>query len=242
MSDDDLCEKCGEEIKSDCGGRGHVRVETDGPFKTFRRCPGLMRKKFRDHVGDAIYEAEIIDSSPLLEHVGEDVVIRSNREKFRSHLRYVLARQGFTYFFRLLTDSDVLDAWLSKHETTEEGRGSTPVGYYNLRDAVDGPDLLIVNIGTQTSRNRALPSVLHQVARKRSFQGKPTWFRIPRKATIKGVMLTHLEDGVSTTTEFERYVEERFVQIDIGDRSSADDNESESGSGANQDVMSNLDV
>jgi hypothetical protein len=87
--------------------------------------------------------------------------------------------------FRVITDIDLLDAWLSKNvdpfdpdiNFQRKGRhgDKDPEVYISLTELIEPPELLIIRLGVKVARNVATPEVLLEALQHRDHLGKPTW-------------------------------------------------------------------
>lgn len=157
-----------------CEGDGYL-PHPDDP-ETRIRCACTLRALYHHKLGSEVFEAENLDGSPFSDKTGDNLFITSTRRDFLPHLRYSLIDQGLNFFSRITNDSQMLDAWLSKERTrTQEEGNAEEADFTSLRDLVEDPTLLVVFLGVVSYRNRALPGVLLETLRIRSYEGKPTW-------------------------------------------------------------------
>lgn len=127
--------------------------------------------------------AEPIPESPLTPHVTKDLWVTATRHHFKEHLRHVAIRQGPTWGFVVVSDADLMDAWLARVEDEEvidgdvELRRRQPITsrYGALVDMVEPPEPLIIIVGVKAARNSAMPEVLLEALHHRTHIGKSTW-------------------------------------------------------------------
>jgi len=164
-------------------------------------CVCALIERFQARVGTEIFQAQTLESSPLRECMKKDMFIEANRLDLLPHLKHVLWYAGMDFFFRMVTDTEILDAWLSKGKDN-----STDFhGYSSLRDAVEDPTLLIIYIGVMTYPNRALPGVFLEALKLRDHRGLPTWIVCGRDQTFaQGHMCWSPEGQVYIDRSFER--------------------------------------
>lgn len=190
-----------------CGGAGYLPVPEDPDSRV--RCRCTLRSLYRSKLGKEIFDAPDIADSPYKTCVEKNLFVTSTRRDFLPHVRYALIDQGLNFFSRVTNDSQMLDAWLSKERShsQEEGTAET-VDFTSLRDLVEDPDLLIIFLCVVSYPNRALPGVILEALRVRTFEGKPTWVVNPHAHPFtKG----HL----CWSPEVEEYIVENFQQKKI---------------------------
>ena len=164
-------------------------------------CVCALIERFQARVGTEIFQAQTLQTSPLREKMDKDLFIEANRLDMLPHLKHVLWYAGLDFFFRMVTDTEMLDAWLSKgKENSQEFHG-----YSSLRDAVEDPALLIIFIGVMTYPNRALPGVFLEALKLRNHRGLPTWIVCGRDQTFaQGHLCWSPEGQVYIERGFER--------------------------------------
>jgi hypothetical protein len=171
-----------------CGGKGHIKSvgqdATGYPQVFMAPCTCVMVERFKHRVGPDIYTARSLKRSPLMSRTDKNLFLHAERDDLLPHLKFVLWHSGFDFFFRLLTDLDVIDAWLSKDKgnfspnrdiATTSATLGMGVAWSSLRDAVEDPQLLVLYLGVSTHPNRALSNALAEAVKIRIFAGKPTW-------------------------------------------------------------------
>jgi len=129
--------------------------------------------------------AKRIARSPLLGFEGKNLWITGTGGTFKEHLRHVALRQGFSWMFRVVTDIDMMDAWLSKNVEKikdtdialrrKKRHGSDLDVYISLTELIEPPELLILCLGVKVTRNVATPEALLEALQHRGHLGKPTW-------------------------------------------------------------------
>lgn len=164
-----------------------VKVDDSGFSKVYLEpCVCVIVERFKNRVGPDIFSAPTIKSSPWQNKLNENLFFTADKLDFLPHLKCSLWYAGVDFFFRLLTDIDLMDAWFSKekqHRKTSEEEiltGTSGVAWSSLRDAVEDPTLLILFLGVATHTNKALPNVVQEAAKIRGHAGKPTWVITPR--------------------------------------------------------------
>lgn len=126
-------------------------------------------------------KAQKIDKSPLLSLVEKDVRVICPEVAFKAHLRHVGLRQGPTWGFRVVTDAQLMTAWLAtaalagRDMIDPDVAAVTSLDALTLVDLVDPPKHLIIRLGVKTARNAAMPEVLLEALTHRHHVGKSTW-------------------------------------------------------------------
>ena len=128
-------------------------------------------------------KADKVPISPLLEREGKSLWITSSNRLFKAHLRHVAVRNGPKWGFVVVSDADLMDAWLSRVDDRDiydgdiEQMRRQPVTsrYGALVDMVEPPELLVIVTGVKAARNSAMHEVLLEALRHREHINKPTW-------------------------------------------------------------------
>jgi len=189
-----------------CSGTGYISMGTTKDFK--RPCVCTLRYLYRHSLGDEIYNAKPLKSSPFEDRTDQSLFIKANRRDFLPHLRHALICQGTNFFHRVTNDSQMLDAWLSKDKETSKDSGSTQVTFTSLRDLVEDPSLVVVFLGVTSYSNRALPGVLLESLRIRRFAGAPTW-------VVTAHNKPYVEGHFAWSPEASDYLTENFETLSI---------------------------
>lgn len=169
-----------------CHGRGVV------PKGTFAVTPcecTVLRNLVRnvDRGWKGLINAPNLDGrSPLLDpaNQGDDCWITADRPTFRTHLKHTALRMGPNWKFNVVTDAELITAWLAtaglagmKMLDPDVMLEAAPVSLRKLTliDMVEPPDTLIVILGVKAARNVAMPEVLLEAITLRHASGKPLW-------------------------------------------------------------------
>jgi len=173
-----------------CGGRGVVRVDDgDALAPTVEACHCVIVREVMKNVDrgwKGLLDAPRIDESPLLEPAEEDsnLWITGNTSTFRAHLRHVALRMGPKWGFKVVTDADLMIAWLASAKLEgmkildpEVAAHAAPVSSTkaSLPDLVKPPDVLIIVLGVKAARNAAMPEVLYEALNHRLHDQKTVW-------------------------------------------------------------------
>lgn len=145
--------------------------------------------------------------SPLLDHVDSTLWVTAIPNVFKSHLRYVAARQSPEWYARVITDADILDVWLRPikvdgDEIFDRDIAATPIHQKReIADLVMPPRLLIVRVGVKAARNEAMPENLLDALMRREHAGLATWvFDQP------GWALDHNHDHLCWSPQLQGYL------------------------------------
>lgn len=125
-------------------------------------------------------KAPVIKESPLLGRDGESLWITAHKLTFLAHLRHVALRKPPSWQFRVVSDAQMMTAWLATAslkgaEIFDADAVSVSLTHATLVDLVEPPELLVVYLGIKAARNEAMPEVLLETLTHRGFLGKPTW-------------------------------------------------------------------
>lgn len=190
-----------------CDGKGYLPVP--GKVDTRMRCKCTLQVLYHNKLGSEVFNAKALDSSEYANLVSKNLFITSTRRDFLPHLRFALIEQGLGYFSRITNDSQMLDAWLSKgREHSQEAGTAGAKDFTSLRDLVEDPQLVVIFLGIVAYSNRALPGVLLEALRTRSFEGKPTWVVNPHAHPFN-------QGHYCYSPEVEEYLASNFTQKKI---------------------------
>lgn len=182
-----------EKVCTICFGREVVELEQTHygiPITEPCRCAiarDIRRNLTRGWVG--IPEAKKLKSSVLEGHENEDLYITATDATLRSHLRYIGVKKGRNWSFQVVSDLDLMSAWLAtkKFEGAEifdvdvkeaydrEGIRPGRLGKMTLEDLVEPAGLLVIRLGVKRSRNSAMPEVFLEALTLRDHINRPTW-------------------------------------------------------------------
>jgi hypothetical protein len=125
--------------------------------------------------------AEPVAGSVLLSHTRDDLWITSPGNLFRSHLKHVAARKHPRWGFLVVSDADLMDAWLSRKldvrdaDVSQMREQATVRGFQALVDLIEPPELLVIVLGVKAARNEAMPEVFLEALHHRRHLNKRTW-------------------------------------------------------------------
>ena len=171
-----------------CKGRGVIPLPRglDHPIDRTQPCPCVMVRDVARNINrgwKGLLSADPVDQSPLR---GDDLTesnikITGSRPTFRSHMKHVAARMPPTWGFLVVSDADLMDAWLSykldvKDADVDQMRQRADIQRYDaLVDLVEPPVLLVLVCGVKAARNEAMPEVLLEALRHREHINRVTW-------------------------------------------------------------------
>lgn len=167
-----------------CEGAGMVRTgEPDGHPPKFRRCECVLREDLlsnAERVLPGLSLSPPVSRSPLADKWGKNVMLHVPERWFRAHLRHVAIRRPPIWAGRVVSDADLITAWLASvalngKDILDPDAYATSTEYLTLVDLAIPPDLLIVRMGVKAARNVAAPEVLAETIMLRKHAQKPTW-------------------------------------------------------------------
>lgn len=152
-----------------------------------------------------------VTSSPLSKHTEDNLYITAMDDSLRSHLRYVGLRAGPCWFFKVVTDSDLMTAWLSPvslvgKEILDPDAASVSIEKATLVDLMEPPELLIIRLGVKSARNSAMGEVLLEALYHRAHIGKPTWVVDQPNRRFDPSHIAFSEDALHHINQWERLV------------------------------------
>lgn len=199
-----------------CKGRGVVSVSNDqlSPmlFEATKPCICVRARDIRDHLEHGwkgLSSAKPIKESPLRDQTNASVWITASLKSLQEHLCGVAIRQGISWFFRVITDIDLMTTWLSSADDVfdadvAEQRQYAENTYSRLTDLVEPPKLLIIRLGAKAARNVATPEVLFEALLHRQHLSKPTWVVDSPSAPLDPTHLAYSQDVMDHLQSFKR--------------------------------------
>ena len=148
----------------------------------YTRCECVLRKDILANVErgfKGLSKALVIEKSPLLGKHGTNLRITTGHTFF-SHLRHVAVRQPATWMFKVISDAEMVTAWLATAglgggEILDPDAYTVSTKYMTIPDLVSPPDLVVIRMGVKVARNVAASEVLAEAINTRFHEGKPTW-------------------------------------------------------------------
>lgn len=165
-----------------CGGTGLVAAELLPPHPPiFRRCDCVLHRDILENAERALAglsEAPVVKTSPLLGQEENDVRIVAGNE-FLAHLRHVVIRKPPLWSAKVVSDAELVTAWLATVALKEEIRDADAhlisTRFLTIPDLVVPPDLVVIRMGIKVARNVASSEVLGEALNIRFHEGKATW-------------------------------------------------------------------
>lgn len=168
-----------------CHGTGLIRGEPNPPHPpSYERCSCVLRRDILANVERGLsglsQAHKLKGASPLLGRETENLWITSGSKGFLAHLRYVALRQPLTWRFKVVSDAELVTAWLSTvalkgGEIIDPDAYTVSTKYLSIPDLVVPPDLVVIRMGVKVARNEAASEVLAEALNSRKHEGKPTW-------------------------------------------------------------------
>lgn len=148
----------------------------------FRRCECVLHRDLLANADRALFglsSSSALSSSPLRGREESNLVIRAG-EEFLPHLRHVIIRKPITFFAKVISDAELVTAWLATiplqgGEIRDADAYKVSTRYMTIPDLVVPPDLLVIRMGVKAARNAAAPEVLAEALSTRLHEGRPTW-------------------------------------------------------------------
>ena len=180
----------GDKDCSSCGGRGVVRVNEHGSLTpVVEPCECVIVKRVMTNVErgwKGLLNAPRIDESRLLEAAEDkdNLWVTANHMTLKAHLRHVALRMGPHWGFQVVTDADLMIAWLASAKMEgmkildpEVAAHAAPVSStkVSLPDLIKPPEVLVIVLGVKAARNSAMPEVLCEALNHRFHDQKPVW-------------------------------------------------------------------
>lgn len=174
-----------------CGGQGVIKAPREDSLHlqrgehppAYRRCPCVLRRDIIANVERGmrgLSEAPVVSSSPFMERTHSNLWVTATKAWFMAHLRHVAIRHPPTWYFKVVTDADLMTAWLASvalkgKDILDPDAAKVSMTHLTLVDLVEPPELLIVRLGVKAARNVASPEVLLEALHHRDHIGMPTW-------------------------------------------------------------------
>ena len=170
----------------ECHGRGVLPAPPPKGFSVFgsKPCPCVLVRDIARNIErgwHGLLAADPVPDSPLKGHTKANLRVTGSLAAFRSHLKHVAARMPPTWGFLVVSDADLMNAWLSRHLNVRDAdvsqmRQQAEVRLYDsLVDLIEPAEILIIYCGVKAARNEAMPEVLLEVLQHRGHLSKKTW-------------------------------------------------------------------
>lgn len=175
-----------------CRGRGIIPVKFDDaptqPTEGVRppqydRCLCVLQQDIARNVERGmrkLMKAPVIPKSKFSKFLERDLWVTANKVTFMANLRHVAVRSPPTWYFKVVSDADLMTSWLASvalkgKDILDPDAAKVSLEHVTLVDLVMPPHLLIVRLGIKQARNVASPEVFLEALRHREHAGLPTW-------------------------------------------------------------------
>lgn len=170
-----------------CGGRGVVDVPAERRPKWLitpvtEPCECVVERMTYENMERAwkgLSQAAPVAKSRLNSLVDKDAWVTTSTVAMRAHLHRVALGKSYNWFFKVVSDADLMTAWLGsislKGGEIFDADAAVSSKYAALVDLVEPASLLIIQLGVKSARNSAMPEVLLETVRHRVYLNKPTW-------------------------------------------------------------------
>jgi hypothetical protein len=123
-----------------------------------------------------------VEDSPLMDFAtkGQSVWVTAPDDWMKAHLRHVAIRRPPTWNFKVVSDANLMTAWLATaalhgNEILDPDAITVSMEHATLADLVIPPDLVVLRMGVKAARNAAAAEVLAEALNLRVHEDKPTW-------------------------------------------------------------------
>ena len=121
-----------------------------------------------------------IEASPLMDYATKSVWVTATDDWMKAHLRHVAIRRPPTWNFKVVSDANLMTAWLATaalhgNEILDPDAIAVSMEHATLADLVVPPDLVVLRMGVKAARNAAAAEVLAEAINLREHAGLPTW-------------------------------------------------------------------
>jgi hypothetical protein len=174
-----------------CHGRGVVEAEEDTEKElgamphppAYRRCSCVLHMDILSNVErgmKGLTKAARVKKSALVKYATDNLWITAEQRWFAAHLRHVAVRKPPSWYFRVVSDVDLMTAWLASaalkgKDILDPDAATVSLTHLTLVDLVQPPALLIIRTGVKAARNVAAPEVLYEALSHRAHLDMPTW-------------------------------------------------------------------
>jgi len=212
-----------------CEGTGLVKALQKGPHPPeFERCDCVKHKDVLANVEKGmpgLSNFGKIDKSPLMGKIDKNLWITSGNN-FLKHLRHIMIRQPPTYTFKVVSDAELVTAWLASISLKggvihDADAILISTKYMTIPDLVVPPELVILRMGIKVARNSAAPEVLAEAINTRFHEGKPTWVWDEPNHPLNSGHLFWSDDVARTLQHFERIQSGRSSSTPSGSNTSS---------------------
>lgn len=177
----------GKEGCQRCRGKGVVKVKSPAGVPMVQRCPCARKKDLLYNMERGwpnLVRANKVKESPLDDYVKDTLWVRVSVSTFRAYLRRTAINMGPRWRFKVVTDVDLMNSWLSNLKAkgmsiydfdVAQAQRLPSQQFPSLVDLVQPPALLIILAGVKVGRNSAMPEVFAESLKIRQHMRLPTW-------------------------------------------------------------------
>lgn len=201
-----------EENCSQCYGTGHIEKDPGGIHPpVYERCPCVIHQDVIANVErgmPGLSKVGKVEQSSLSNKLDKNLWVTADNN-FLKHVRHVMIRQPPSYFFKVISDAELVTAWLASislrgGEIHDADAYLISTKFMTIPDLVVPPDLVIIRMGVKVARNAAAPEVLAEAINTRFHEGKPTWVWDEPTHPLNSGHLFWSADVARTLSVFER--------------------------------------
>lgn len=169
-----------------CAGRGVVPIQSESGPPAYVACRCVIPTQIvrgMERAWPGLPRAELVKDSPLDDYIGRDTWVTCGTRLFSSYLKRTAINQGAGWRFRVVTDSDLMAAWLGAltvngveildRDMQEMTIKSLPA--LSLVALIDPWPFMVIVLGVKASKNESMPDVLIEALAHRTHLGKITW-------------------------------------------------------------------
>lgn len=170
-----------------CGNSGFIRLETDDmtPPQS-KRCDCRRKQDLAENMErgwKGLVFAAKIPKTELSDLLRRNVWVTASTDVFKGHFRRVAIDKGPFWRFKVLTDADLVQAWLANiaikgieiMDSDFKDMDAFENDYLTLEHAAKSNKFLCIILGVKSASNKETPNVLMEVLRIRYQLGMPTW-------------------------------------------------------------------
>lgn len=172
-----------------CGGRGVLVAEPDQSLgqvdhpPAYYRCQCVLYKDILANVErgmKGLTKAAKVKKSRLAGYRDRDLWVTASKPWFAAHLRHMAIRRPPVWYFRVVSDADLMTSWLASialkgKDILDPDAATVSLTHLTLVDLVQPPALLIIRLGIKQARNITMSEVLHEALSHRQHLDLPTW-------------------------------------------------------------------
>ncbi|MDB4278220.1 hypothetical protein N9917_01320 [Deltaproteobacteria bacterium] len=166
-----------------CKGEGSYMVAQDAGPPAYQLCRCTLEQEILANAERGfrgLSSAPKVKDSPLFGRDQDNLWITAPKLTMLAHLRHVAIRKPPTWMFRVISDAQMMTAWLATAslaggEIFDADARTVSLTHATLVDLIEPPELVVVALGIKAARNQAMPEVLLEALTHRVHTGRPTW-------------------------------------------------------------------